>query len=109
MSVEGLDDEAYWRAVVDAVARALSEDLGPDGDLTAALVPETATAHYALRARTHGVLAGRACADEAFRRVGPDLDLTWHMADGDRARTRATPSSTSPDRSGQSSRPSAPR
>jgi nicotinate-nucleotide pyrophosphorylase (carboxylating) len=83
VSVEGLDDEAYRRAVVDAVARALSEDLGPDGDVTAALVPETATAHYALRARTRGVLAGRACADETFRRVGPDLDLTWHAADGD--------------------------
>jgi nicotinate-nucleotide pyrophosphorylase (carboxylating) len=76
-------DEAYNRAVVDAVDRALSEDLGPEGDLTAALVPETATAHYALRARAPGVLAGRACADEAFRRVGPALDLVWHADDGD--------------------------
>lgn len=76
-------DEAYARAVADAVTRALAEDLGPEGDLTAALVPETATAHYALRARQAGVLAGRACADEAFRRLGPDLTLTWHAADGD--------------------------
>jgi nicotinate-nucleotide pyrophosphorylase (carboxylating) len=76
-------DEAYARAVADAVARALAEDLGPEGDLTAALVPEAATAHYALRARQAGVLAGRACADEAFRRVGPALALTWHAADGD--------------------------
>jgi nicotinate-nucleotide pyrophosphorylase (carboxylating) len=77
------DDEAYEREVIDAVDRALSEDLGPDGDLTAALVPESATAHYALRARTQGVLAGRAPAAEAFRRVGPGLDLVWHAADGD--------------------------
>jgi nicotinate-nucleotide pyrophosphorylase (carboxylating) len=83
MSGPGLDDEAYRRAVVDAVERALAEDLGPEGDLTAALVPETATAHYALRARGPGVLAGRACADEAFRRVGPTLDLAWHADDGD--------------------------
>jgi nicotinate-nucleotide pyrophosphorylase (carboxylating) len=83
VSVEGLDDEAYRREVRDAVSRALSEDLGPEGDLTAALVPESATAHYALRARTRGVLAGRACADEAFRRVGPDLDLLWHAHDSD--------------------------
>jgi nicotinate-nucleotide pyrophosphorylase (carboxylating) len=76
-------DQAYRREVIDAVTRALDEDLGPDGDLTAALVPETATAHYALRARTRGVLAGRAPADETFRRIGPELELVWHAADGD--------------------------
>jgi nicotinate-nucleotide pyrophosphorylase (carboxylating) len=79
----GPDDEAYRQEVVDAVTRALSEDLGPDGDITATLVPETATAQYALRARTRGVLAGRAPADEAFRRVGPELELVWHAEDGD--------------------------
>jgi nicotinate-nucleotide pyrophosphorylase (carboxylating) len=77
------DDEAYRKEVVDAVTRALSEDLGADGDITAALVPESTTAHYALRARTRGVLAGCDPADEAFRRVGPDLELVWHAEDGD--------------------------
>lgn len=76
-------DEAYAHAVVDAVTRALDEDLGPDGDITTALVPETTTAQYALRARDNGVLAGRAPADEAFRRVGPSLELVWHANDGD--------------------------
>ena len=47
------------KAVADAVARALAEDLGPEGDLTAALVPAGVTAHFALRARHHG-RAGRA-------------------------------------------------
>jgi len=70
-------------AVADAVARALDEDLGADGDLTAELVPETLRAHFALRARAAGVLAGRACADEAFRRVGPGLSVVWHRSDGD--------------------------
>jgi len=79
----GIDDEAYRQEVVDAVTRALAEDLGPDGDITAVLVPERATAHYAVRARTRGVLAGRAPADEAFRRVGPELELAWHAGDGD--------------------------
>ena len=83
MNAPDVDDEAYERAVTEAVTRALDEDLGPDGDVTAALVPETATAHYALRARQKGVLAGRAPADEAFRRVGPTLDLVWHANDGD--------------------------
>jgi nicotinate-nucleotide pyrophosphorylase (carboxylating) len=71
-------------AVVEAVGRALAEDLGPEGDLTAALVPEAARAHYALRARQRGVLAGRACATETFRQIDPDLKLVWHTADGDR-------------------------
>jgi nicotinate-nucleotide pyrophosphorylase (carboxylating) len=82
--VKGDDpDPAYAAAVRDAVGRALAEDLGPEGDLTAALVPESVTAHCALRARRAGVLAGRACATEAFARVGPALEVTWHAEDGD--------------------------
>jgi nicotinate-nucleotide pyrophosphorylase (carboxylating) len=69
--------------VVDAVSRALAEDLMADGDVTAALVPEGATAHFALRAREVGVLAGRDCATEAFRRLNPDVSLNWKLADGD--------------------------
>ncbi|HEX3334008.1 MAG TPA: carboxylating nicotinate-nucleotide diphosphorylase [Acidimicrobiales bacterium] len=76
-------DDAHDRAVADAVERALSEDLGPDGDLTAALVPEQVTAHFALRARQAGVLAGRAAATEAFRRVDRSLNLEWRAGDGD--------------------------
>jgi nicotinate-nucleotide pyrophosphorylase (carboxylating) len=68
--------------VKDAVSRALAEDLLTDGDLTAALVPEAATAHFALRARQGGVLAGQACATETFRQLDPALPLTWHAADG---------------------------
>jgi nicotinate-nucleotide pyrophosphorylase (carboxylating) len=68
--------------VNDAVSRALAEDLLTDGDLTAALVPEAATAHFALRARQAGVLAGQACATETFRQLDPALPLTWHAADG---------------------------
>ncbi len=69
-------------AVEEAVSRALAEDLGPEGDVTAALIPETATAHYALRARQPGVLAGRAPADATFRRLGPALELDWRAEDG---------------------------
>ena len=77
------EDAATDSTVAEAVGRALAEDLGPDGDLTAALVPEGITAHFALRARQAGVLAGCAAAAEAFRRVGPALTLEWHASDGD--------------------------
>jgi nicotinate-nucleotide pyrophosphorylase (carboxylating) len=71
-------------AVADAVARALAEDLGPLGDLTAALVPPDATVHARIRARADGVLAGQACAVEAYRQVDPAIDAVWHRADGAR-------------------------
>jgi nicotinate-nucleotide pyrophosphorylase (carboxylating) len=77
-------DDAHAPApfVTEAVTRALAEDLLSDGDLTAALVPESATAHFALRARQPGVLAGQACATETFRQLSPALPLIWHAGDG---------------------------
>ena len=101
--------DAYDRAVADAVDRALAEDLGPEGDLTAALVPAGVTAHFALRARQTGVVAGRDCATEAFRRVDPALDArAGTSADGTRCR-RVTRSWRSRGRCGRSSPPSARR
>jgi nicotinate-nucleotide pyrophosphorylase (carboxylating) len=82
VSVVGAVDVDLDAAVVDAVTRALAEDLWADGDLTAALVPETATAHFVLRARQAGVLAGRACATETFRQLAPGTPLNWYVGDG---------------------------
>jgi nicotinate-nucleotide pyrophosphorylase (carboxylating) len=82
--VTGNDDaEAYARAVREAVDRALAEDLGPEGDLTAALVPEDVRAQFALRARRSGVLAGCDCVTETYRRLDPEIDLRWRATDGD--------------------------
>jgi nicotinate-nucleotide pyrophosphorylase (carboxylating) len=77
------DDSAYARAVHDAVERALAEDLGPEGDVTAALVPDDVRAQFALRSRRSGVLAGRACATETFALLDPEVDLRWLADDGD--------------------------
>jgi nicotinate-nucleotide pyrophosphorylase (carboxylating) len=76
------DDAAYARAVHDAVERALAEDLGPEGDVTAALVPADVRAQFALRSRRSGVLAGRACATETFLLLDPQIDLRWLVDDG---------------------------
>jgi nicotinate-nucleotide pyrophosphorylase (carboxylating) len=70
-------------AVHDAVRRALDEDLGPLGDITAALVPPAHTVAASLVSRGDGVLAGRACADEVFRQVDPSIECAWQRADGD--------------------------
>ena len=69
-------------AVRDAVARALAEDVGPLGDLTAGLVPAAARARAQVVARHDGVMAGRACAVETFRQVDPTVVVDWRVADG---------------------------
>ena len=72
--------------VVDAVERALAEDLTPLGDLASALLPQDLVATARFVARTTGVLAGRACAAETFVQVDPTVSLTWSVDDGDSVR-----------------------
>ncbi len=71
-------------AVRDVVVRALAEDVGVYGDLTAGLVPDHVAVSAVLAARAPGVLAGRRCAEEAFRAVDGAIEVEWRAADGDR-------------------------
>jgi nicotinate-nucleotide pyrophosphorylase (carboxylating) len=71
-------------AVRDAVAHALAEDLTPIGDLTSALLPPDLEATARFVPRVDGVLAGRLCADEAFRQIDDSLVISWSADDGDR-------------------------
>src|SRR5262249_49265385 len=73
-------------AVVEAVQRALAEDLTPLGDLTSSLLPADAEARATFVPRVDGVLAGRACAVETFRQVDPTVELEWSAVDGDALR-----------------------
>ncbi len=68
--------------VRDCVARALAEDVGPLGDLTAALVDRDAIGAADVVARADGVLAGVQCATEVFAQVDPSLEVTWRVRDG---------------------------
>lgn len=70
-------------AVAAAVAIAIAEDLGSDGDLTGAILDEAATATAAIVTRDDGVLAGSACAIEAFRAIDPTLSVRFIAHDGD--------------------------
>jgi nicotinate-nucleotide pyrophosphorylase (carboxylating) len=67
----------------DLVAAALDEDLGPLGDLTAALLPSDATAEAYIVPRTDGVLAGCAAAAEVFRQLDERIHVAWAASDGD--------------------------
>jgi len=74
----------------ELVAAALAEDLGPLGDITAALLPSHAIAEARLVPRTDGVLAGCPAAREAFLQVDRGLDVRWSAWDGDQI-TAGTP------------------
>jgi nicotinate-nucleotide pyrophosphorylase (carboxylating) len=70
--------------IEDAVRRALEEDLGRAGDITsAATIPAGKNARARLAARKPGVLAGLACAAEAFRQLDPAIEFHAKKRDGD--------------------------
>ncbi len=69
-------------AVVEAVQRALAEDLLPLGDLTAALIPLHALAKAAFTAREPGVVAGQACVVETYAQLDPRIEIDWLLNDG---------------------------
>jgi nicotinate-nucleotide pyrophosphorylase (carboxylating) len=68
--------------IAEQVARALAEDVGP-GDVTAALVAETARARATLITRQDMTLCGSAWVRETFRQLDTDVAIDWRAADGD--------------------------
>lgn len=76
----GLDAPAHL--IREAVGRAIAEDLGPLGDLTAALIPPDTRGTGVIAARAAGVLAGRACATETWAQLDPAVEVRWTLADG---------------------------
>lgn len=71
-------------AVREVVARALAEDLGVFGDVTASLLRPGALTSAELVPRAPGVLAGRLAATETFAAVDSTVTLEWFARDGDR-------------------------
>ncbi|MBI00613.1 MAG: nicotinate-nucleotide diphosphorylase (carboxylating) [Acidimicrobiaceae bacterium] len=76
--------EPSTEAVANAVSLALHEDLTPNGDLSAALIPSLIFAEGVLSSRSTGVLAGSACATEAFAQIDPAVEVVWLRNDADR-------------------------
>jgi nicotinate-nucleotide pyrophosphorylase (carboxylating) len=68
--------------VREVVALAIAEDLGVDGDITAALLPADARAVADVVVRTDGVLAGTACATEVFAQIDTEVAVDWRERDG---------------------------
>ncbi|WP_305804955.1 carboxylating nicotinate-nucleotide diphosphorylase [Stenotrophomonas sp. YIM B06876] len=69
------------QALIEAdVARALAEDIG-SGDVTAALLPDTADCAYLL-CKQDAVIAGRPWFDATHRALDPDVRIDWRVAEG---------------------------
>ena len=66
------------------VSRALAEDLG-SGDVTAALLPDSADSAYLL-CKEDAVICGRPWFDACHRALDPQVRIDWHVAEGDRVR-----------------------
>ena len=77
------DYDAPVHVVRALVSAALAEDIGPLGDLTAALVPAEVTATVDVVARSEGVIAGTACATEVFAQLDPRVSVGWLVDDGE--------------------------
>lgn len=70
------------RTIRKNVADALAEDVGR-GDLTATLLPESATAQATIVTREAMVLAGRPWVDEVYRQLDVAVGIDWQAADAD--------------------------
>lgn len=67
---------------IDAdVARALAEDIG-SGDVTAALLPDTADSAYLL-CKQDAVIAGRPWFDTTHRALDPHVRIDWRVREGE--------------------------
>lgn len=65
-----------------SVSRAIAEDVG-SGDVTAELIPESATITATVITRELMTLAGRPWFDEVLQQVDAEIGVDWHFDDGD--------------------------
>jgi nicotinate-nucleotide pyrophosphorylase (carboxylating) len=69
--------------ITTQVQQALAEDIG-QADLTADLIPVSATATASLITRETMTLSGQQWLDEVFRQLDPAITITWKFHDGDK-------------------------
>jgi nicotinate-nucleotide pyrophosphorylase (carboxylating) len=80
-----LDPAAVARAGREAVTRALAEDLGDPGDVTArATIPADTVGRAELVSRDGGVVAGLWLVAEVYAQLDTDVGVELLVADGDR-------------------------
>ncbi|MCP4789126.1 MAG: carboxylating nicotinate-nucleotide diphosphorylase [Gammaproteobacteria bacterium] len=71
------------------VTTALEEDLGT-GDITAALIPANEQAHARVITREDATICGIDWVNEVAKQIDSNIQIQWHVADGDRAQANQT-------------------
>jgi nicotinate-nucleotide pyrophosphorylase (carboxylating) len=71
------------------IALFLSEDIG-GGDLTAGIIPESASASASVISRENFVLCGRDWFDEVFKQLNSAVSINWRHEDGEMVMADAT-------------------
>ena len=71
----------YLNDLSTAVQAALAEDIG-DGDISAALIAPTQRASAQVITREAATICGRPWVDEVFHQLGGEVELQWHVTEG---------------------------
>ncbi len=73
------------RAAQRLITMALEEDLGPGGDVTSSLLPVDLVGSANILAKSELIVAGSEAFAEVFDQVDPQVQVNFHMRDGERA------------------------
>ena len=76
------DLQAPMPAIREAVARAVAEDIGALGDVSAALLAVDSHVVASFVPRADGVIAGCLAATETFAQIDPAVRVDWSVDDG---------------------------
>lgn len=77
-----ISNKALLDDIRASVSRALAEDVG-SGDVTAELIPASATITATVITRELMTLAGRPWVDEVLQQIDAKISIDWHHDDGD--------------------------
>jgi nicotinate-nucleotide pyrophosphorylase (carboxylating) len=70
--------------ITKSVTIALDEDIG-SGDITAQLIPAEHLAEANIITRENCIFCGKAWVEEVFRQLDPQVQIIWHIEDGQQA------------------------
>ncbi|MEN0037014.1 MAG: carboxylating nicotinate-nucleotide diphosphorylase [Cellvibrio sp.] len=75
--------------ITKSVSLALAEDID-SGDITAQLIPAEQTAEATIITRENCIFCGKAWVKEVFRQLDPQVQIIWHVEDGQEAAANST-------------------